>query len=124
TQILGRHGRTFQMPSRATTPPGCLPRSGPRLNILVALPEREIARITFAFCRGVFGGLHVVETLVRPFAVIGPGMNIEVHIAVIGRIRVPPRDEFLDHFDHFWDMAGGAWLICGRRASQGLIRAV
>src|SRR5699024_7011471 len=78
TQILGRHGRTFQMPSRATTPPGRLPRSGPRLNILVALPEREIARITFAFCRGVFGGLHVVETLVRQFAVIGPGMNIEV----------------------------------------------
>src|SRR4029434_3023532 len=30
----------------------------------------------------------------------------------------------LDHFDHFWDMACGSWLVGGRQAAESGVRLV
>src|SRR5699024_8198314 len=72
-QVLARHRRALQVPTRATEPPWCRPGCGVGLlALLESLPQREVARITLAARVGVGSGLHVVDALVGQLAIRGP----------------------------------------------------
>src|SRR5256885_5642972 len=98
-ELLG-HRRAFDMPARATRPPGRFPNGV--LALLVRLPEREVARVLLqliAFC--LLG--RIVQSLVIPLAageaaVFGEPRDTEIDVAA-GRICELAVDEPADQVD-------------------------
>ena len=119
-QVLGGHGGAFQVPARAARPPRRLPE---RLAGLRALPEREVAGISFGVVGvGVVGGPHVVQALPGQRAVGRPGADVEVDVAA-RRIRVAAVDQPPHERDHLRHVAGRPRLHVRRQAAEHLVGA-
>ena len=118
TQVLTGHRRALQVPTRAATAPRGLPRSGQRLALLIALPQRKITRIALTARIGIRRILHIVNALVGQRAVFLPGTHIKVHVTRIiqRRVGVAAVNQALNQSKHLGNMAGRARLI-GRRVN-------
>ena len=115
------HRRALEVPARAAAAPRRRP--GRRLGLarLVALPQREVARVALAARVGVLGRLHVVDPLVGQLAVRRPGPHVEVDVARAvrrRRRRARARSASVDQLDHLGDVPGGARLVRRRQRSR------
>ncbi len=120
-QVLRRHRRALQVPAGAAAAPRRRPGRGLGFTGLVALPQREIARVSLAILAfTVAGRVHIGQLLPRQRAVGREGPHIEVDIPV-GGVGVPAVDQALHQLDHLGDMARRAGLVGGLRAAEYLV---
>ena len=116
-QVLGGHGRAFQVPAG---PPGSPRRLPVRLAGLGRLPQREVPRVALGRVVGVLGRAHLVQPLPGQRAVGGVGAHVEVHVAA-GRVGVLAVDQPAHQHDHLRDVPGGARLDVRRAAADRVI---
>ena len=117
-QVLGGHGRAFQVPARAARAPGGLPG---RLARLVALPQGEVPRVALGVgALGVAGRPHVLEPLPGQAAVVRLGADVEVHVAA-GRVGVAGLDQPPHQHDHLGHVPGGPRLDVRRQAAEHVV---
>jgi hypothetical protein len=115
------HRRALQVPAGAAAAPRRRPRRGPRLALLVRLPQREVARVALA--RGVddvVGRLEVPQLLPGQRAVLGEGTDVEVDVAVDG-VGVATVDQPLHELHHVRHVAGRARLVRGRPDAEDVV---
>ena len=91
------HGGAFDMPTGTPLAPRRFPKN---LACLRRLPQREIVRI---FLAAVVFDAHAVEHILfvapRKLPVRGIRIDVEIHVAVAPRIRVPLFDERRNKID-------------------------
>ena len=122
-EVLVGHRRALQVPAGPAAAPGRLParrlgspglapfhRAKSRGSRLPVSPSPE----RLARCR---------RSLVGQRAVPGEGADVEVDVAV-GLVGVAAFDEAAHHLDHLGDVAGGARLVGGRQAAEGVVAVV
>jgi hypothetical protein len=108
------------VPAGTAAAPGGLPAGLARLG---GLPHGEVARVALAGL-AVAGGLaQVVEVLVGELQISLVRADVEVDVAV-GLVGVAALDEAPHHLDHLGDVTGGARLVRGREAAQGVVTGV
>jgi len=105
-QVAVNHGGALGVPARAPFAPRARPAGLARLG---GLPEGEVERVALLLPRRDARAHHeVVHVAAGYLAVAGVAAHGEVHVAVIGSVRVPLLDQALDHADHGADLLGGA----------------
>ena len=116
-EVLGGHGRAFQVPAG---PPGSPRRLPVRLAGLGRLPQREVARVTLGRVVGVLGRAHLVQPLAGQRAVGRVGAHVEVHVAA-GGVGVIALDQPAHQHDHLRDVPGGPRLDVRRAAADRVV---
>ena len=122
-QVLHRHGRALDMPTRAAFTQSGLPTrfACPVRSRLGCLPQREVAgRVLVVLvhidARAVF---DTREVLLGKFAVLRVARDAEVPRAALGLVGDVLRREPLDELDHAVDVLGGAcdrfWALHAKR---------
>jgi hypothetical protein len=94
--------------------------------LLVALPQREVARITLAPWIGVLRRLHVIDALPAQLAIGRPGPHVEVDVAgaILSGISVACVNQDCHELDHLSNVAGRPRFVGRRLASQQVVRGV
>ena len=104
-QVAVHHGGALGVPAGAPLAPRARPAGLARLG---GLPEGEVERVALLLPRRDARAHHkVVHVAAGYLAVAGVAAHGEVHVAVIGSVRVPLLDQALDHADHGADLLGG-----------------
>ena len=124
TQVPPAHRRALDVPARPARPPRRGPERVGRLVLLLALPQREVARVALGPLRRVGRRLHRVDPLPGQRAVVRVRTHVEVHVAgaVVGHVRVPGLDQPLDQLVHLRDVPGRPRLIRRRQDTERPVR--
>ncbi len=128
TEIFANHRRAFEVPARASFPPG----RGPEIFAILGaagLPEHEVADTLFFVFIGIgalgLGATELELTFVEvgEFSVFRKRSDVEIDRAVLRGIGVAFFDELLDHGDLLRDVLDGTGLDV-RRQTLELIAVV
>src|SRR5699024_6261749 len=100
--------------------PWAWPGSGEWIDVLVALPQREVTGVLLAARIRVRSVLHVIDLLAGQCTVLLVGANIEVHVSrIVGRrVGVAALNELGNQLMHFGDVPGCPWFVGGTAYSQ------
>ena len=109
-QMGAGHGAALDVPAGAAVAPGAFPV---RLAGLGGLPHREISGVLLQIVIHLaaqlpVAALQIVQLQVAQLAVVGIGLDAEIHIAVAGHVGVAGLNEVADDGDDLLDMLGGA----------------
>src|SRR5699024_4756886 len=103
-QIFSGHFRAFDVPSRTSFAPRCIPE---RLAVFFRLPEYEIQRIFLFVLAGYeklsSAGLQVIQIFMRQLSIVFETSCAEVNGSVL-LIGMPLFNQFPDHLDHSADL--------------------